>query len=524
MHKFDSATYRSPVVSALVLAVLAFAIVMLGCASAGEELIEPATSEQILPLTTAEAALATPSPAAGNEEAPETEMTNDQSILGGRDAALDAGGVGDPDSDATGSSDADKSARQVSDEMPDEGADFAWVAVEAMDFSEFADRFLDVNEIDIAELAKPEFDEYREYLRAFGHPQRVAGLHEQANTILETLGDLFDAVDAEIWVDESGVLLPSYKTTYTGDLIEFHHPLLSSEVTGVRVETVRLGDGGRGIDFRFGGDSAPDVRAFSMVITFSFQGVELEGLDREDETLTVYFSSFKGGAAPHLIGTNVRDDVVSMIGFDKLVAEGFQGPLYVGSYRNRRLGFNSITPSPGDLLMELPNDGLCTRPAPCTSVLQVVDSQIQYAIRLLVGGCPGNQEGCGLAEADTESSSSATTPLRGLQAEMASALEDLYNAGNEGDYQAQWDAYSSEFRNQCSFNRMVDVSVSSGRSDLTLVPNRSTIRVVEANGTATAVSYSVHAYDESDNFQGLYTYEIDVVQEDDDWKFDEECY
>ncbi len=104
-------------------------------------------------------------------------------------------------------------------------------------------------------------------------------------------------------------------------------------------------------------------------------------------------------------------------------------------------------------------------------------------------------------------------------------VHEFYSAASEGSEHQMWEMYTASFRNDCSFERMVEFQEAERKQFASAqLKVLDPIQVKIQDQTATAI-YRVELRDAQEKINGFYDRSISLVREDDGfWHFQEQCY
>lgn len=108
-------------------------------------------------------------------------------------------------------------------------------------------------------------------------------------------------------------------------------------------------------------------------------------------------------------------------------------------------------------------------------------------------------------------------------AEIRAAIEQPYDLISRERWEDLWNTYTSNFRDRCSFDAMVEVLkglLATGVVRLEV----SAFDEIEVLGDTAQASYSVVGFDDSGQQIASYNYETALVKEDGRWLAEEVCY
>ena len=122
-----------------------------------------------------------------------------------------------------------------------------------------------------------------------------------------------------------------------------------------------------------------------------------------------------------------------------------------------------------------------------------------------------------------DGSPDSTAGSQSEEERIRAAVERVYDLTSDERLPELWDAYSSDFRERCSFDAMVETVEDlkdqgvdrlevSGFSDIEFIGDRAQAR------------YSVVGFDDAGQETAQYDYDVTLVKENDQWLFEESCF
>ena len=122
-----------------------------------------------------------------------------------------------------------------------------------------------------------------------------------------------------------------------------------------------------------------------------------------------------------------------------------------------------------------------------------------------------------------DGSSESPTGAQSEEQRIRAAVERVYDLISDERLPELWDAYTSGFRERCSFDAMVEIIEDlqdqgvdrlevSGFSDIEFIGDRAQVR------------YSVVGFDDAGQQTAQYDYDTTLVKENDQWLFEEPCF
>ena len=108
-------------------------------------------------------------------------------------------------------------------------------------------------------------------------------------------------------------------------------------------------------------------------------------------------------------------------------------------------------------------------------------------------------------------------------AEIRAAIEQPYELISDERWEDLWNTYTSDFRERCSFNAMVE-AFRSLRATGVVRLEVSAFGEIEVLGDTAQTSYSVIGFDDGGQQITSYTYNSALVKEDGEWLAEDVCY
>ena len=109
------------------------------------------------------------------------------------------------------------------------------------------------------------------------------------------------------------------------------------------------------------------------------------------------------------------------------------------------------------------------------------------------------------------------------EAQIRAAVERTYDLVSEERWEDLWNTYTSDFRERCSFDAMIEV-IGELRAQGVVRFEVAAFDEIEFIGDAAQATYSVVGFDQDDRQTASYNYDTTLVKEDGEWRFEESCF
>ena len=103
------------------------------------------------------------------------------------------------------------------------------------------------------------------------------------------------------------------------------------------------------------------------------------------------------------------------------------------------------------------------------------------------------------------------------------ALSSGAGVDTEERWEDLWNTYTSDFRERCSFDAMIEV-IGELRAQGVVRFEVAAFDEIEFIGDAAQATYSVVGFDQDDRQTASYNYDTTLVKEDGEWRFEESCF
>ena len=110
-----------------------------------------------------------------------------------------------------------------------------------------------------------------------------------------------------------------------------------------------------------------------------------------------------------------------------------------------------------------------------------------------------------------------------VEDQIRSSIVRTYSLITDQRWEDLWQSYSSDFRDRCSYDDMIDV-MEEIRSEGVTRFEVSSIRSIEYVGSSGNAAYVVVGFDDAGEQTASYDYEVDLVNENGTWLFEEVCF
>lgn len=109
------------------------------------------------------------------------------------------------------------------------------------------------------------------------------------------------------------------------------------------------------------------------------------------------------------------------------------------------------------------------------------------------------------------------------EAQIRAAVERTYDLISDQRWEDLWNSYTSDSRERCSFDAMVEV-IGEVRAQGVVRFEVSAFDEIEYIGDAAQAIYSVVGFDQVGQQTASYNYGITLVKKDGVWRFEESCF